>query len=129
MRSAMATYSLRCAVFIILVRMPLHTWSLDNCLDLLWDVKIVTIAIVQRSHELRMAQAPDFVAKLVDDVSFPDAPAIALKIFQSNDILYKVSTAQQSQLWKSLLLSMADALAWSQHCGQGTVFPSCRAVA
>lgn len=77
-----------------------------------------------------MAQAPDFIAKLVDDISFLDAPAIAVEVFQSNDILYKVDTAQQSQLWQSLLLSMANALMESslrprhrpsflQSCGMG----------
>ena len=100
MHSAMAFHSMRCTVSIILIRMmetacskgimmrlPLHVWSLYDCLNLLWDVKIVTIPIVQRSHELRMAQAPDFVAKLVDDISFLDAPAISIEVFQSNDIL------------------------------------------
>ena len=83
---------------IILICLPLHIRSLDDCLNLLWDIKIVTIAVVQCSHEFGMAQASDFVAKLVDDISFPDAPAITVEVFQSNDILYKANTSQPSQL-------------------------------
>ena len=82
---AMASHTLHCIKCIILMRLPLHTQifrvQLDDCLNLLWDVKVVAIAIVQCSHELRMAQAPDFIAKLVDDISFLDAPAIAVEVF------------------------------------------------
>ena len=50
------------------------------------------MAIVQRSHELGMTQAPDFIAKLVDDLSLLHTPAVPLQVLNCNDVLETAST-------------------------------------
>ena len=48
--------------------------------DILGYIKVVPMAIVERSHELGMTQAPDFVPESVDDVSLLYCPAVPLQV-------------------------------------------------
>lgn len=61
---------------------------LNDGLDIVRDIKIVAIVVVQCSHELGMAQTPDFIPKLIDHVPLLHAPAIALHVLQCDNILH-----------------------------------------
>ena len=57
-----------------------ETSLLHDGLHILRHVKHVSMAIVQCSHELGVAQAPDFIAKLIDHIPLLHLPAISLHV-------------------------------------------------